>query len=136
MFTYINVAHGCTSGGVNKPDLIRKRFGYGQLWPLWPPSNRNRAGSDFPHPIWFRFSKESPDHIVQNRPGSDPHGLVRFWPNIRSGSKPVCRNHRARFLAERIQPVTSFPLLDSVVFFQKRLASYCAKPARIRFGSG
>ena len=39
------------------------------------------AGSDFPHPIQFRFSKEGMDHIVQNRPGSDLDGLIRVWPN-------------------------------------------------------
>ena len=37
--------------------------------------------TDFPHPIRSRSYKEGPDHIVQNRPGSDLHGLVRFWPN-------------------------------------------------------
>ena len=39
------------------------------------------AGSDFPHPFQFRFSKEGMDHIAQNRPGSDLDGLVRVWPN-------------------------------------------------------
>ena len=57
------------------------------------------------------------DHTVQNRPGPNLDGLVKVWPNIWSGSKPVCRNHRARFLAERHQPATSFPVSDSV---QKR----------------
>ena len=37
--------------------------------------------TDFPHPIRSRSDKEGPDHIVQNRPGSDLHSLVRFWPN-------------------------------------------------------
>ena len=39
------------------------------------------AGSDFPHPFQFHFSKEGMDHIVQNRPGSDPDGLARVWLN-------------------------------------------------------
>ena len=39
-------------------------------------------------------------------------------------------------LAERNQPATTFPLSDSVAFFHRRPGSYCAKPARILFGSG
>ena len=47
-----------------------------------PESGRKLyAGSDFPRPIWFRFSQEGPDHIVQNRSGSDLDGLVRFGAN-------------------------------------------------------
>ena len=42
---------------------------------------QNQLGSDFPHPIQFRFSKEGMDRIVHNRPGSDLDGLVRVWPN-------------------------------------------------------
>ena len=30
---------------VSMPDLIRKRFGYGQLWPLRPKCSQNQAGS-------------------------------------------------------------------------------------------
>ena len=69
------------------PDPIRKRFGYGQLWPLRPACSQNRAGSynyagsDFPHPFQLPFLKESMDHIVQNRPGTDLDGLVRVWRN-------------------------------------------------------
>ena len=48
----------------------------GQIGP-----DRIYAGSGFPHPIRFRFSKEGLDHTVQNRPGSDLDGLVRFQPN-------------------------------------------------------
>ena len=66
---------------VNMPDLIQKRFGYGQLWPLWPACSQNWAGSNFPHQSQLHFSKESLDHIVQNWPGSYLDGLVRFWPN-------------------------------------------------------
>ena len=38
-----------------------------------PPELRQiaYAGSDCLHPIWFHFSKEGPDHAVQNRPRSD-----------------------------------------------------------------
>ena len=73
------------------------------------------AGSDFPHPFQFRCSAEGMDHTAQNRPGTDLDGLVRVW----SGSKPVCRNHRSRFLAGRNCPATSFPLSDSVPFFHR-----------------
>ena len=57
------------------PDPIRKHFGYSQLGPYI------HAGSDFPHLIWFRFSKEGMGHSVQNRPGSDLDGLARVWLN-------------------------------------------------------
>ena len=46
------------------------------------------AGSDFLHPMQVCSSREGQDHIVQNRPGSDLDGLVRFWPNA-SGPKQV-----------------------------------------------
>ena len=39
------------------------------------------AGPNFPHQIRFHSSKEGMHHIVQNQPGSDLDGLVRFWPN-------------------------------------------------------
>lgn len=39
------------------------------------------AGSNFLHLIRLHSSKEGPRHIVQNRPGSNPDGLVRFGPN-------------------------------------------------------
>ena len=37
------------------------------------------AGSDFPHPFQFCFSKEGVGHSMQNRPGSDLDGLARVW---------------------------------------------------------
>ena len=49
------------------------------------------AESDFPHLIWFCSSKEGPDHIVQNQPGSNLAKLT--W----SGSKPVWKNLWAWF---------------------------------------
>ena len=39
------------------------------------------ARSSFPRPFQFPFSKEGPDHIAQNRPGSDLDGLVGVWLN-------------------------------------------------------
>ena len=70
--------------------------------------------------IVHAISKEGPDHIVPNWPRSDLDSLVRFWPKyIRSGSKPVCKNPRAWFLAECSWPTISFSLSDFVVFFHK-----------------
>ena len=48
------------------------------------------AGSDLPHPIWFCFSKEGLDHVVQNQPGSNLDGLVRFWPNTSGPEASQC----------------------------------------------
>ena len=51
------------------------------------------------------------------RSGWRGQGLVkRFW----SESKLVCIKHRAWFLAGRNRPATSFPLSNSVAFFQRR----------------
>ena len=47
----------------------------------------------------FRSSADVPDNILQNQPGSDfvLADCVRFWAKrIRSGSKPVSKNHPAR----------------------------------------
>ena len=71
--------------------------------------------------------------LTQIRYGWPGQGLAKcIW----SGSKLVCRNHRAWFLAGRNWPATSFPLSDSVAFFHRHPRSYCAKPAQIRFTSG
>ena len=99
------------------------------LWPvtvmtasLQPQSGRIAyAGSDLPHPFQFHFSKEGSIIFVQNRPGSDLDGLVRVRPNASGlvAIKLMCRNHRARFLAERNRSATSFPLSDSVPFVRR-----------------
>ena len=107
---------------INMPDPIRKRFGYGQLWPLRPACSQNRAGSYMPDPTsCIRFSSffqrrhgsycAKPTRIRSGWPGQSL--AKRFW----SGSKPVCRNHLARFLAGRKRSATSFLLSDSVPFF-------------------
>ena len=47
----------------------------------------------------------------------------------------MCKNHRARF--RKMNPARyQFPASDFVPFFQRLPGPYCAKPARIRFGSG
>ena len=122
------------------------------------------TGSDFPHPFQFLFfffffffffflsfvfffsffffffsslfsSKKA--WIVLCK--TDPDPIWVAWSGsgqTQSGSKPVCTNHRAQFLTERNRPATSFPLSDSVPFFQRRPGQYCAKPARTWFSSG
>ena len=121
---------------VNRPDPIRKRFGYGQLWPLWSVCTQYRAGL-------YPASVSAP--FFQRRHGSYCAKQTRFrsgWPGqglakrIWSGSKPVCRNHLARFLEGHNQSTTGFPLSDSVPFFHRHPGWYCAKPAWIRFSSG
>ena len=43
------------------PDPIRKRSGYGQLWPLRPACSQNRAGSYMPDPTFrIHFSSVFP----------------------------------------------------------------------------
>ena len=75
------------------------------------------AGSNFPHPFQLPFSKKGMDHILQNRLGSDL-GTSDQGTSGLTGSKPVCRNHLARFLAGRNRPATSFPLSDSVAIIR------------------
>ena len=55
-----------------------------------------------------------PTRIQYGRPGQ---GLAK---HIWSGSKLVCKNHLARFLAGRNRPASSFPLSDSVPYFRRR----------------
>ena len=90
---------------VNMPDPIRKRFGYGQLWPLRPVKGQLSgrilyAGSDFPHPMRFRFAKDGLDHTVQNRPGRVRFDscCVWFWSNETSPEASQC----ARFIRLRV----------------------------------
>ena len=104
---------------VNTPDPIRKRFGYGQRAVRIGPDRkcRIRLPASFLVPVLQRRHGPhcaKPTRIRSEWPGQ---GLAKL---IWSGSKPVCRIHRARFLAGRNRPATSFPLLDSVPFFHKR----------------
>ena len=68
-----------TAYPVNMPDPIWKHFGYGQLRPvmaLTASLQVHWARWYMPDPIsCIRFG---PEHIVQNQPGSDLDGLVRF----------------------------------------------------------
>ena len=107
---------------VNMPDRIRKRFGYGQLWPLRPACSQNRPGSYVPDPtsrISFSsaFPKEGMDHIVQNRPGSDLDGLVRVWPKTSGLEALWC----ARIIGPGFRQDATGPL--PVSHFQTRFRS-------------
>ena len=123
----------------NMPDLIRKCFGYSQLWPLRPGCSLNRARLYICR-IQLPVSDLVP--FFQRRPGPYCAKKTRIrsgWPDqvlakrIWSRSKPVCKNYRALCLAECYQPATRLPLSDSVVFFHRWPESYCAKPGWIRF---
>ena len=95
-------------------DPIPRRFGYGQLCPLYLYIYIYLyARSDFPpHPIRFRSSKErlhhnyctEPARIRSGRPGQIL--AKRIW----SGSKPVCKNHRARFWQNATDQFPTFRL--------------------------
>ena len=124
-----------TNYPVNMPDPIRKRFGYGQLWPLRPACSQNLGRTVKLCRIRLPTSVSAP--FFQRRHGSycaKPTRIRSGWPGqglakrIRSGSKPVCRNHRPRFLGGRNRAATSFPLSDSVPIIHRRPGSYCSKP--------
>ena len=57
-----------------------------------PDSGRRivHVGSDFPHHIRFRSSREGPDHTEQNRPGSDVDGLVTVLANVSGPEASRC----------------------------------------------
>ena len=82
-------------------------------------------GSDFPHPIRFRFSKEGMDHIAQIRPGSDLAGLVRVWPNASDLEASWC----AGIIGPGFWQEATGPL--SVSHFQTRFRSSTDVPDNI-----
>ena len=101
---------------VNMPHPIRERF------LLRPAGSQNRAGpynydgSFFPYPIWFRFSREGLDRIVQKtRPGLCVCVCVCVcvWPNASCLEANWC----ARLVgpgSDRTQPARyQFPISDS-----------------------
>ena len=94
---------------------------------------------------WIRLPASDSVPFFQIRHWSYCTKLTRIWSGwpcqglakcIWSGSKPVCRNHWARFLLGYHWLANSFPLSDSVAIIHRRPGSYCAKPAWIRFSSG
>lgn len=100
------------------------------------------VGANFPHPVQFCSSKEGPGLIMQNQPGSDLDGLVRFGPN---GSGPeascmVCKDHQAcssrlqlacyHFPHFQTQSRSSTDSLDHIVQNQPGSALVLADPVR------
>ena len=92
------------------------------------------AGSDFPHPIWLRSSKEGLDRTVYNRPISDLDGLVRYWRNASDGRKQVFVQESSGPVLGKLYQFPTFRLGCSLP--QKALVIYCTKRARIRIGYG
>ena len=80
IYTYVTRPHHSTRNiPVNMPDLIQTVMAIKAS--VQPELGQIiYARSDFTHPIWFSSSKEGMDHTVQNQPGSNLDGLVRFWP--------------------------------------------------------
>ena len=106
-----------------------KYFGYGQLRPLRPACTHSQNRRESMQPESVRLSTSVSVPFFQRRHGSycaKPTRIRSGWPGqglakrIWSGSKLVCRNHLARFLAGRNRPTTSFPLSDAVPFFYGR----------------
>ena len=105
---------------VSLPDLIRKHFGYGQLWSLWPACSQNQArlcrpdptspirfGSGFPKKAWTILCKTDPDLIW----------TAWFCPNASSPEASRCaRTIRPSFWQNATSPL---PVSD----FQTRLCS-------------
>ena len=93
------------------PDPIRKRFGYGQLWPLRPACGQNRAGSYMPDAnSRFRFRSVFPKQarIILRKTDPDPlwmawsafgqMHLVRKQAGVQESSGPVSgRTQPARY---------------------------------------
>ena len=132
------------SSPVNMPDPTRKRFGYGQLWPVRPACRQNWPGSYITCQIRIPASVSAP--FFQRRHGSyraEPTRIRSGWPAW-SGfdqthlvwKQAGVQELPALFLAERNRSATSFPLSGTVPFFHKHPGQYCAKPVWIRFSSG
>ena len=95
---------------VNMLDPIRKRFGYGQLWPLRPACTA-RIGPDRICQIRPTVSVSVPFFQRHGSYCAKPTRIRCGWPgqgltkHIWSGSKPVCRNHPARFWQDATGPL-------------------------------
>ena len=112
------------------PDPIRRRFGYGQLWPLRPACSQNRTGSYMPDPTSrIRFSS-----------GSGQTHLVLKLAGVQKSSGPVSgRTQPARyqFPSFRLCSVFSTDVPDNIV--QNKARSDLVMADCVRFwpnGSG
>ena len=91
--------------------LIRKRFGYSQLWPLQPACSQNQAGSYMPDPTsrihfrsflskkaWITMGKTHPDPIWMAWSGFVQTHLVQKQAGVQESSGPVSgRTQPARY---------------------------------------
>ena len=122
------------------PDPIRKRVGYGQLWPLRPAFSQNQAGpympgptsrircsTVFPKKAWIISRKTDPDPIWMAWSGLNTSGLEAsrcagiIWPGFwQEATGPLPISH----FQTRFRSSTDIP--DNTA----------QKPARIRFSSG
>ena len=91
---------------VNMPDTTRKRFGYGQLWPLRPACSQNQAGSYMPDPtsrvcfssVFQRMCKTDLDPIWMSWSGFGQTHLVWKLAGVQESSGPVSgRTQPARY---------------------------------------
>ena len=127
---------------VNMPDLIWRRFGCGQLWPLQPACSQNQAGSCMPEPascIQFGcvFPKKAQIILWKTNQGSDLDGLVRFWEDAPCPEA----SWSGRIIGPSFWPnatglLPDSPRSHSVALFHGWPGSYCAEPAWIQLGSG
>ena len=98
-----------TTCPVNMPDPVRKRFVYGQLWPLRPACSQNRAGSYmpdltfrirfssvFPKKAWIILRKTDPDPIWTVWSGFDRTHLVWKQAGVQESSGPVSGSGRTQ----------------------------------------
>ena len=75
----------CKRSPVNMPDPIRKRFGYGQLWPLRPACSQNRVGTSMPgstSSIRFRSVFPKKSWIILYCDKTDPDPIWMAWPGF------------------------------------------------------
>ena len=108
---------------VNMPDPIRKRFGYGQLWPLRPACSQNQAGSFMPDPTfrihfssvfpkkaWIILRKTDPDPIWMAWSGFSQTHLVWKQAGVQESSSPVSgRTQPARYQFPTFRLGSVFP---------------------------
>ena len=125
---------------VDMPDPIRKRFGYGQLWPLRPACGQNRAGSYMPYPTSRNhFSsvfpkkariilrKTDPDPIWMAWSGFGQTHLVWKQAGVQESSGPVSgRTQPARYQFPTFRPGFVLPQTYRIIL---------CKTSRIRFSS-
>ena len=91
LYQQCNVHDPSKYAGSDSDVLVMASNGhYSQHVPRIQPDHILYAGSDFLHPMWFCFSKEGPDHIVQNWPGSNLDGLVWVWQNTSGMAASWC----------------------------------------------